>query len=121
MLDFARTTLDIVAPAGDLLYANAYEILMDNVTSGFVVGKSVIEGVRCDHLAFRGANVDWQIWIREGSKPLPCKLVIPWKECRECAAVLGGHAELESGAEVHCGKFQFQGSARSTTGRILAA
>ncbi|HYO28597.1 MAG TPA: DUF2092 domain-containing protein, partial [Azonexus sp.] len=41
MLDFARTTLDIVAPAGDLLYANAFEILMDNVTSGFVVGNLV--------------------------------------------------------------------------------
>jgi hypothetical protein len=80
MLDFARTTLDIVAPAGDLLYANAYEILMGNVTSGFVVGKSVIEGMRCDHLAFRGADVDWQIWIREGSKPLPCKLVITSKD-----------------------------------------
>jgi hypothetical protein len=76
MLDFARTTLDIVAPAGDLIYANAHEILMDGVTSGFVVGKSVVEGVRCDHLAFRGADVDWQIWIREGSQPLPCKLVI---------------------------------------------
>ena len=80
MLDFARTTLDIVAPAGDLIYANAYEILMDGVTSGFVVGKSVVEGVRCDHLAFRGADVDWQIWIREGSQPLPCKLVITSKD-----------------------------------------
>ncbi len=80
MLDFARTTLDIVAPAGDLLYANAYEILMDGVTAGFVVGKSVVNGVRCDHLAFRGADVDWQIWIREGSQPLPCKLVITSKD-----------------------------------------
>lgn len=76
MLDFARTSLDIVAPAGDLLYRNAFEILMDNVTSGFVVGKSVVDGARCDHLAFRGAGVDWQIWIQEGSQPLPRKLVI---------------------------------------------
>ncbi|WP_313951303.1 DUF2092 domain-containing protein [Accumulibacter sp.] len=76
MLDFARTKLDIVAPAGDLLYRNAFEILMDNVTSGFVVGKAVVAGVRCDHLAFRGAGVDWQIWIQEGRQPLPQKLVI---------------------------------------------
>jgi len=76
MLDFARTSLDIIAPGGDLLYANAYEILMENVTSGFVVGKSVVEGVRCDHLAFRGADVDWQIWIQEGKQPLPRKWLI---------------------------------------------
>ncbi|MCK7505341.1 MAG: DUF2092 domain-containing protein [Desulfobacterales bacterium] len=43
MLDFAREKLDVVAPAGDLLYKNAYDILMQDVTSGFVVGKGVVE------------------------------------------------------------------------------
>jgi hypothetical protein len=76
MLDFARQSLDIVAPAGDLLYKNAFEILMQDVKSGFVVGKSAIDGVPCDHLAFRAAEVDWQIWIQEGKQPLPRKLVI---------------------------------------------
>lgn len=80
MLDFARTTLDIVAPAGDLVYRNAYEILMDGVTDAFVVGKSVVEGVRCNHLAFRAQQVDWQIWIQEGSRPLPCKMVITTRD-----------------------------------------
>ena len=76
MLDFARTSLDVIAPGSDLLYVNAYEVLMENVTSGFVVGKGVVEGVRCDHLAFRGAGVDWQIWLQEGAQPLPRKWVI---------------------------------------------
>jgi len=76
MLDFARTKLDIVAPAGDLVYKNAYDILMDGVTDGMVVGKAVIEGVRCDHLAFRAPQVDWQIWIQDGAQPLPRKVVI---------------------------------------------
>lgn len=76
MLDFARATLDIVAPAGDLIYTNAYDVLMADVTDGFVVGKAVIEGVRCDHLAFRAPHIDLQIWIQEGEQPLPRKLVI---------------------------------------------
>jgi hypothetical protein len=76
MLDFARDSLDIIVPAGDLLYRNAYELLTADVKSGFVVGKGVIGGVRCDHLAFRNAEVDWQIWIQEGAKPLPRKYVI---------------------------------------------
>jgi hypothetical protein len=76
MLDFARTRLDVVAPAGDLIYKNAYDILMDGVTEGIVVGKAVIEGVLCDHLAFRAPQVDWQIWIQEGPQPLPRKLLI---------------------------------------------
>lgn len=75
-LEFARVKLDIVAPAGDFIDKNAYEILMTDVNSGFVVGKSMVEGVRCDHLAFRAPQVDWQIWIQEGKQPLPRKLVI---------------------------------------------
>jgi hypothetical protein len=80
MLDFARTTLDIVAPAGDLIYGNAFDILMTDVTQAFVVGKAVVEGVRCDHLAFRAPHVDWQIWIQEGREPLPRKMVITTRD-----------------------------------------
>jgi len=80
MLEFARTKLDIVAPGGDLFATNAYDILMTDVTEGFVVGKAVIAGVRCDHLAFRAPHVDWQIWIQEGPQPLPRKLVITTRD-----------------------------------------
>jgi hypothetical protein len=76
MMDFAREKLDVVAPAGDFIYANAYEVLMNGVTSGFVVGKSIVEGVRCDHLAFRAPDLDFQVWIQEGARPLPRKFVI---------------------------------------------
>jgi len=76
MLDFARDSLDVIVPAGDLLYRDAFDILMRDVKSGFVVGKAVISGVRCDHLAFRNVDVDWQIWIQEGDRPLPRKFLI---------------------------------------------
>ena len=76
MLDFARTKYDVVAPFGDMIFKNAYDILMDGVTDGIVVGKAVIEGVVCDHLAFRAVDVDWQIWIQEGAQPLPRRVVI---------------------------------------------
>jgi len=80
MLEFARTKLGVVAPAGDLIYKNAYEVLMDGVTDGMVVGKAVIEGVRCDQLAFRAPHVDWQIWIQEGAQPLPRRLVLTTRD-----------------------------------------
>ncbi len=80
MLDYARTSLDIVAPAGDLVYSNAYDILMTDVTQGFVVGKAVIEGARCDHLAFRAPHIDLQIWIQEGKEPLIRKLVLTTRD-----------------------------------------
>jgi hypothetical protein len=78
-LDYARESLDLYAPGGDFLYKNVYEILMEDVVSGFYVGLSVVDGVKCNHLAFRGNEVDWQIWIEDGDKPLPKKFVITTK------------------------------------------
>lgn len=80
MLDFARDQLDVVAPAADLLYRDAYEMLMQDTTQGFVVGKAMVAGVRCVQLAFRKADVDWQIWIEEGKRPLIRKLVITTRD-----------------------------------------
>lgn len=80
MLDFARTQLDIAAPAGDLVYQNAYEILTAELLSGVVVGKAVIEGVRCDHLALRGPVTDLQPWIQEGAQPLPRRMLITTRD-----------------------------------------
>ena len=76
MLDFARDSLDVIAPAGDLITQDAYARLMSDTTAGFVVGKSMIDGVRCDHLAFRSYGVDWQIWIEDGAQALPRKYTI---------------------------------------------
>ena len=75
-LDFAREKLDIIAPAAELLYKNAAEKMLKEASAGFVVGQSIVGGVKCSHLAFRGAEVDWQIWIEDGDKPLPRKFMI---------------------------------------------
>jgi hypothetical protein len=79
-LDFAREKLDILAPAAELLYKNAAEKMLKEASAGFVVGQSIVAGVKCSHLAFRGAEVDWQIWIEEGDKPLPRKFMITTKQ-----------------------------------------
>jgi hypothetical protein len=79
-LDFAREKLDIIAPAAELLYKNAADKMLKESTSGFVVGPSVVGGVKTTQLAFRGAEVDWQIWIEYGDKPLPRKFILTSKK-----------------------------------------
>jgi hypothetical protein len=80
MLDTARDKLNVLAPGADLIYSNAYQRLTDGLTSAYVVGKAVVDGARCDHIAFRNAEVDWQIWIQEGAKPVPRKFVVTSKK-----------------------------------------
>ena len=78
-LEFAREDVGVVAPASDLFYQNAYQGLMEDVASGTYVGTSTVGGVEVHHLAFRGSEVDWQIWIETGDKPLPRKYLITSK------------------------------------------
>lgn len=75
-LDFARESLGVTVPVADLIYRNAFAVLMQDVTAATVVGKSVIDGRECDHLAFRRPGVDFQVWVESGDRPLPCKYVV---------------------------------------------
>ncbi len=49
---------------------------MEGVTEVKDLGAGVINGKVCDHLAFRTPELDFQIWVAEGSEPVPCRYVI---------------------------------------------
>jgi hypothetical protein len=83
LIDVLREEHGVVAPGADLLLPHAAEVMTADVLDGVVVGKGVIDGVECDHLAFRGIDTDWQIWIESGAKPIPRKYVITSKGVAE--------------------------------------
>src|SRR4030088_2690518 len=66
-------------PGTDLLLSNSYDDLTSDVIEGHHVGQGVVDGVECEHLAFRGHDTDWQIWIQTGAQPIPRKYVITSK------------------------------------------
>jgi hypothetical protein len=114
MLDFARDTLDVIAPAGDLVYKNAFERLTEDLTTAFVVGKSVVGGVRCDHIAFRNPEVDWQIWIQEGDKPLPRKFIVTSKKMTQSPQFTVVLSNWEEEPEITQATFNFVPSENHT-------
>ena len=75
-LDFARESLGLVVPVADLVYRNAFPLLMQDVNLAVVVGKAVIGGVKCDHLLFSRPGVDFQVWVADSGNPLPYKYVV---------------------------------------------
>jgi hypothetical protein len=80
LLHFAREYLDLIPPAGDMVFTNAFELLTSGITSGFVVGTSFVGDVKCTQLAFTTPVVDWQVWIAEGDAPLPYKYVLTTRD-----------------------------------------
>lgn len=76
MLDYVRESLGLIVPVADLVYRNAFPLLMQDVTLAVMVGKSVIGGVACNHLLFSRPGVDFQVWVAESGPPLPYKYVV---------------------------------------------
>jgi hypothetical protein len=80
-------TLDMLAdkygmplPLADVVFADPYKCLTENVRSGQYLGDGWVFDAKCHHLAFRQSAVDWQIWVEQGERPLPRKIVITFKE-----------------------------------------
>jgi len=80
LVDVLRDKYHRPVPAADLLMSDPYKELMPEVNDVKDLGSGVIHGVECDHLAFRTKDVDWQIWIAQGSRPYPCRYVITSKK-----------------------------------------
>jgi hypothetical protein len=69
-------SLGFLVPVSDLLYPDAFPLLMQDVTYAVVLGKTFIGGVKCDHLLFSRPGVNFQVWVADGNRPLPYKYVV---------------------------------------------
>ena len=79
LVDTLRGMDLITAPGADILGSHVYDDLMADVIVAKHIGRGVIDGVECEHLAFRDLNVDWQLWVEVGERPIPRKYVITSK------------------------------------------
>jgi hypothetical protein len=108
LVDALREKYGRPVPAADLLMSNPYDELMPQVTNIKDLGSGVIRGVECDHLAFRAGEVDWQIWIAQGSRPYPCRYVITSTKIAGSPQYTIDISAWKTGAEVAADKFSLQ-------------
>lgn len=78
-IDTVRTEIGFDAPGADLLSETPLDPDLTDLVSGVHVGMTDIGGVAVHHLAFRGDQIDWQLWVQDGDRPLPVKYVITSK------------------------------------------
>lgn len=63
-------------PLADLFYWGTGQDESAAIQAATRIGTATVNGVSCAHFAFRQKDVDWEIWIEEGGRPLPHKVVI---------------------------------------------
>jgi len=76
LVDRLRDDFHVAIPGADLILTNSYDRLIEDVLEAKHIGQGVIDGVECEHLAFRNTDTDWQIWVESGPRPIPRKYVI---------------------------------------------
>lgn len=72
------TEYDVASPLSDLLRGDLPEEVASRVRSARHLGTVTIAGTRCDHLAFRGERVDFQLFVRQGQEPVPIRFAIDY-------------------------------------------
>jgi hypothetical protein len=105
LVDQLRDKYHRPLPAADLLMSNPYDQLMAGVVDAKDLGSGVIHGIECDHLAFRTADFDWQIWITQGSSPRPCRYVITSSKVAGSPEYTIDVTDWKTGSEVAADKF----------------
>ena len=79
-LDRLLTEHGVPTPLADLIHPRLYAEVADRVTGGVWIGEVTLDGVACDHLAFRTDQVDFQIFVRGGDEPVPMRVVIDYRD-----------------------------------------
>ena len=74
--------LGMKLPLAMLLVSQLPTELQNRVRSIDYVEKTKIDGAASHHLAARGDTVDFQIWVADGDKPLPQRVVITYKAAK---------------------------------------
>ena len=108
LIDELHNTYNRPLPAADLLMTNVDEELMTGVVDVKDLGSGVIGGEECDYLAFRNEEVDWQIWIAQGDRPLPCRYIITSTKIAESPQYSIQFRDWKTGDEVAAEDFSFK-------------
>ena len=116
LVDELREKYNRPLPAADLLISNSYDELMEDVVDVKDLGSGVIGGTECDHLAFRKKDVDWQIWIAQGSRPYPCRYDIATKVVAGSPGYSIQIRDWKTGSDVASGGFSFTAAAGRPSG-----
>ena len=76
LIDVVNEKYNIDIPLLDLFLWGGPRATTNEITQASDFGPGDVEGVTCEHYAFRQPGLDWQVWIQLGDHPLPRKLVL---------------------------------------------
>jgi hypothetical protein len=108
LVDLLRNQYGLELPGADLLVSDPYAVLISDVITAKHIGQGVVDGVECEHLAFRNRDTDWQLWVKTGDHPIPHKFVITSKATTAAPQYTLVIKDWKTDAELGADAFAFQ-------------
>ena len=123
LIEALRAGHGVAMPGADLLLTRSYEVLAADVMEAKHIGRGIIDGRECEHLAFRNFDTDWQLWVGAGEKAIPRKMVITSKTLNSAPQYTLRVREWKTGVEPSADAFSFTppaGAAQLSPDALLA-
>ncbi len=108
MLDFTREKAGISFPTADLMYSDPYAVMTKDLTHAIVVGPTRVNGTPCDHFAYMGDGINWEIWIETGKIPLPRRLAMTYKDKQNFPRFLVEFSNWKLNPKLKTSQFSFK-------------
>ncbi len=77
-LEYLVTEHDVASPLSDLFRGDLPREVASGARSARHLGTVTIAGTRCEHLAFRGERIDFQLFVAQGEEPVPMRFAIDY-------------------------------------------
>lgn len=106
-LDHVMEKYGVSMPLSDFVFADPYTVITENNISGFYVALTEVSGIKVHHLAFRQANVDWQIWIDAEGDRVPRKFVISYNNRTSIPQYIAFFKDWNFAPEFKADEFRF--------------
>jgi len=108
LIPLVRERTGLYFPCADVLYNDVYGALTKDLTHAYWVEKSTVDGVVCDHLAFAGPGVEWQIWIGPEKDPLLRRLAVTYLSMERQPRFLVTFSDWSLKASLSAKQFEFK-------------
>lgn len=94
-------------PYLELLLGDPYAALTADLGGALFVGYSTVDGVKTEHLAFRGPGVDWEIWIGAEDR-LPRLVQAKYVDLGKAPTITTHFSDWKLDAQIPAAKFKLE-------------
>lgn len=101
-------------PAAGFLLKDPYAKMMEGVKTALDAGTSQVDGVTCRHLAFTEEDASWQVWVEEGTRPLPRRIAVTYTKVEGSPRVVTSLSDWNLSPKIPAGEFAFKAPAGAT-------